>query len=290
MERQNRFLLQSAIFVGMGVLSTRLLDAYFILHNTGYNETLRDFSGYVLLLGGIGGAYVFGLGQTKLFDLLVSTKQDELEIPKGWLWALWAFMMIAVSYIVAPNIKMHFDTSQLANVLDTQFERWAFSVCVVIVFELGSAGAAAVLAIDKKRHPDPVRETSGKKSRVSELLDVVLDGFTDYVRAVGKRKTAEQKRAIAQIDVTTQPQRLETPSEKRPTGEDLAKSKLFDILDREKSGDLPKQKREDLYGQLGITRTKMYEWIKEWTKSQTSEIQTELPAPVPHLNGHSLTR
>lgn len=288
MERQNRLLLNSAIFVSMGVLSSRLLDSFFVLHNSSYNHTLDSFEGYVLLLTGIGGAYVFGTGQTKLFDLLVSTKQDELEIKKGWLWAIWIFMMAAVAYMVAPNLKAHLQTSKLANVLTDNVAQWIFCVCVVIVFELGSAGAATVLAIDKKRNPATVRKNvqeTSEKSRIAVLMDTILDGFIEWIRAFGKRKTAEQKRAIA-IDapVGIRPSVAAVQVE-RPTGVDDKKDELFDILNRERDGDLPKQKREDLYKQLGLTRTRMYELIKEWNTAQDTIKNIPVTTPA-YTNGY----
>jgi hypothetical protein len=76
----------------------------------------------------------------------------------------------------------------------------------------------------------------------------------------------------------------ETPTEKRPTGEDAAKEKLFDILDREASGDLPKQKRQDLYKQIGVPRTRMYEMIKQWTE-QNPSIENVSDEPIIVLNG-----
>jgi hypothetical protein len=136
---------------------------------------------------------------------------------------------------------------------------------VLAVLPLFSAAGATALAL-KRWHVRNLETEIVQQKRTVET-----------VQTEPKKLHSGKNRKIPEYSETVQ---------NRPTGEDLAKEKLFDILDREKSGDLPRQKREDLYKQVGLTRTRMYELIKQWSVEQHPEIVQQLPQPVMHLNGN----
>ncbi len=151
----------------------------------------------------------------------------------------------------------------------------ALSFIPIVVGEVGLA------LLESSFSKDHIAQTESEHAKkLSELVSELnaLDAkHTALIRETERRTT------VANVQV--EPVKTSEPiTNDRPTGEDERKDELFDILKRERDGDLPKQKREDLYKQLGLTRTRMYELIREW--NDTQDTIKNVPTIEVHTNGY----